>query len=99
MSSYDKVLADYGQLEPVDVPVSWDATVTVHPITVDRFIDTAEGDDKPVYKLLASAVEINGEYWTANQWANLPKKAMGDVTAIYDVYCDLNGSDEELAKK
>ena len=99
MSSYDKVLADYGQLEPIVVPVSWDATVTVHPITVDKFVDTVDDDEKPIYGLLASAVEVDGEYWTASQWANLPKKAMQNIAAIYDAYKELNGNDEELEKK
>jgi len=100
MSSYDEVLAAFGAGEPITVPVQWGATVVVHRLTVGKYIDSvSEQDQKPIYNMLASAVEVNGEYWSASQWANLPKKAMADIGAIYDAYKQLNGDEGEDEKK
>ena len=97
--SYDSVLAIFGSQEPITVPVSW-GTVIVHSVTVSKYVDAiSEVDEKPIYNMLAMAVQVDGEYWTATQWASLPKKSMKDISDIYDAYKTLNGNDEEGEKK
>ena len=99
MADYKKVLAAFGDSKPITVSVSW-GQVVVHQLTVDQYIDSvADKEQKPIYSMIASAVTVDGDYWTAAQWAGLPKKAMEDITKIYEAYEQLNGSEGGDEKK
>jgi len=99
MSSYEKLLANFGQQQPVEVKTSWKAKVTVHPITVSMYVEAISGEEKYLYGMLSAAVDVDGDYWTADQWANLPKQAMADVTLIINTMKEINGENEDLEKK